>query len=270
MRFFLFGISFFTTIFCFGQETQIRDSVKVKNIEPISIAEFIKPTRRDSIKQGLVIPENITECFMFLDVIFKPKIDNDSTYRKNILGHWHFGTGLWIRNTWVNKVSMRNYFNQFNIQGFDRISGLIGSGYREYLEGKIPNPEQWLESQRVTQQTSTCIINGRKVKQDSLRYINENNAYSIQTLRELTVFQHDLGLKTNTIIANTKRGWAKCDSILSRRNSDFKKSRKRNKINNVIFIYKNDTIKHFEIIGNENRISINKVNESHFRIKIID
>ena len=90
----------------------------------------------DSIN-GVYIPKNLTDCFVRLNTMARPKIINEfkKCPSEELIGKYHFGLGLWMRNNWSlwggSRLSI--YFNNLGIKHPDDMSGIILTSYYRYL-----------------------------------------------------------------------------------------------------------------------------------------
>jgi hypothetical protein len=227
-------------------------------------------TKSDSIKNSLITPKNLTECFKYLDIILKPRIENDSIFRNNVFGFWHFGTGLWIRNNWLGMdKELYRYFQSFNRIERDGISGFIERSYQEYLDGMITDPEKYMQENRRLPPKYIC--DGISVDVDSITKIGVNNIKDLNIVSTKNQFQLDIGLPrdSNLVFISTKRGWEKCDSILSNKFIFYDKLRDSISIDEIIYTYKAEIIKFYDLIGNENKILLSEM-DNKIVIKIIN
>lgn len=93
----------------------------------------------DSIK-GIYIPKDITDCFTSLNIILKTENINEFKNKTSneVIGNYHFGLGLWMRNNWGlwggSRLSL--YFNKLGIKHPDDMSGIILTSYHRYLNNQ--------------------------------------------------------------------------------------------------------------------------------------
>lgn len=224
-------------------------------------------TKKDSILNVKIVPENLTECFEYLDIIYKPLLEerngNDPSF--------HFGTGLWIRNNWLNKGPLKSYFKSYNYKYYDNISSFIGKGYTLYLNGEIDDPEQYMKScDRKVQ----FIIDGKllildttpdNLVADQIECISVKKKIGNYYTERYKGIKKDNGL----IIVTSKLKANEFDQKLSSMSKAYRDIKKTTQRTDIKFICKKDTLNFYDILGDPELLKI-KASKTDKELLIIE
>jgi len=89
---------------------------------------------------GVYIPQDLNDCFSQLNkILHKTAIQKFKDSPENeVIGAYHFGLGLWLRNNWGlwSASRLSEYFNKMEIWHPDDMSGLIILSYHRFLNNK--------------------------------------------------------------------------------------------------------------------------------------
>ncbi len=115
--------------------------------------EIIK--QREDLKKRLVaekindiyIPKDLSECFTELDKLL-PEISRKellATKKEELIGEYHMGLGMWIRNNWGlwGGSRLQKYFTDKKINHPDDMSSVILEYYYDWLHGKTETWKDW-------------------------------------------------------------------------------------------------------------------------------
>ncbi len=218
----------------------------------ISILSFSQElTKIDSIKKALLIPKNITQCFDYLNVAIKPSIDKDSV----AFNQWHFGIGLWIRNNWIATNSqLWSYFKSFGYFDPDGISSLLESGFKEFLQSKIKDPEVWIKQKKEERDNLWVMIDGKLYRFKNNPIKDPDDIKLMKIYRETNSFHEAFKFPHSFIQIVTKKGVQKSDRLLIQNNPDFKTLRISWTTEQIIFTFKGDTINFADLVGYEKKV----------------
>ena len=235
------------------------------------LARSQESSRNDSIHKLLILPNNIAECFTYLDIILEPEYKNDSS----VFSFWHFGTGLWIRNNWVrNNQKLWNYFKNHGFHEPDGISGIIGTGYEKWLNGSITDPEAWIDKKKRENDSYVLFVDGMKyyAKDSILRTIEPASVHRIYIRKYPTQFYNTLEIESPFIVIGTINGYEKFDNSLKRNLKGYKNIRKKYEIRDLNFLYDSDTLLFIDIIGRQNNLifSIPDKQNKYITVKFIN
>ena len=85
------------------------------------------------------IPATLEECYAALDTLLDEatKEDIKTSSGDELIGNYHFGLGMWIRNNWIYPAAdkIAKVFLDAGIDHPDDMSSIILEGYRSYLNG---------------------------------------------------------------------------------------------------------------------------------------
>lgn len=105
---------------------QNEESPKYKN----------NPTEDKNSPTGFYIPENLGDCFTELEKMLPlDSIKQVKSGTENDMIKYHFGLGMWMRNTWGlwAKSRLARYFNNLGIFHPDDMSAIILDSFWRYL-----------------------------------------------------------------------------------------------------------------------------------------
>lgn len=90
------------------------------------------------------IPEPLEECFVELKkLLSKEQLEEfKSTKEDDLVGYYHFGLGMWIRNNWGlwSDSPLVQYFKGIGIDHPDSMSEIILTWFHRYLNGRDIRP----------------------------------------------------------------------------------------------------------------------------------
>lgn len=168
---------------------------------------------------------------------------------------WHFGIGLWIRNNWIYpNSSLWAYFKKFGYSEPDGISGMLERGFKEYLDGTIKDPEEWIAKRKMEIESIKLILDGKISLLSSSSIKDPSKIIMINTNLHSNTFQSDLKLPIPCVQVITTSCFKKSDRILTNKNFDYKFLRKSWTVDKIIYLYNNDTIKYPDLVGNERKV----------------
>jgi hypothetical protein len=107
----------------------------------------LSPTKDENSLTGVYIPKDLDDCFKELDSMLNPVlIEEIKTGNSEVVGNYHFGLGLWIRNNWGLWKDSRlcKYFQGISVIEPDSMSGIIFEQYQRYLNKQPVNIEKMI------------------------------------------------------------------------------------------------------------------------------
>lgn len=129
----------------------------------------INPRADPDSPTGIYIPEDLLDALAELDQMLSPEAKQemlDIFDDKMVVGVYHFGLGMWIRNNWGlwGGERLAAWFNDRGITHPDDMSGIILVSYRRHLKGEpLKLDEQiafyikyWLEAKRPEDPCPEC------------------------------------------------------------------------------------------------------------------
>lgn len=111
--------------------------------------------RRQSLQEigGIYIPKDLHDCFLQLDKDL-PEVDKQEMknlpHRSDMIGQYHFGLGLWMRNNWGlwGGSRLQKYFADKGIKHPDNMSSVILEYYYDWLNGDKESWKEWEKKPR--------------------------------------------------------------------------------------------------------------------------
>jgi len=112
---------------------------------------YILLCKKENI-DGIYIPKNLEDCFYQLDKILKDIDKKEIKEVKNkleLIGRYHFGIGMWMRNNWGlwGGSRLQKYFLDRGVMHPDDMSSIILDYYFDWLKG---DKETWKEWEKHT------------------------------------------------------------------------------------------------------------------------
>lgn len=140
-KFWFIVLSFIVFVSCHLNENPISEELNILKKDILSINQIDSILKKNEIPEskwsihktdsidGIYIPFNLYDCFIQIDSLFSDSLIAEMNHISNdeIIGNYHFGIGLWIRNNWGLWKNSRlwMYFYNKGISHPDDISSLI-------------------------------------------------------------------------------------------------------------------------------------------------
>ena len=138
----------------------------------------------------IYIPIDLNDCLTQLDSMFADsiKVKIKTLTEDEFSGKYHFGFGMWMRNSWGLWKGSRlsNYFNSIGVYHPDEMTGIIfDSYYRQLIGQEIKLPEQVKYYQDYWE----------KAKKDDLE--RKNKEFATYNISDTVIFNYTNGFVSN-------------------------------------------------------------------------
>ncbi|UOQ53845.1 DUF6794 domain-containing protein [Hymenobacter cellulosivorans] len=127
----------------FDVSTEARKlNATADSLQRLSDLRHARHLTADSIS-GIYIPKNLPDAFRQLDQLLTDTVKQQLRHPDPEYGlsRFHFGLGLWMRNSWQlwGGSRLQQYFEAKGVTHPDDMSGILLDTYSQYLNGKAPD-----------------------------------------------------------------------------------------------------------------------------------
>jgi hypothetical protein len=100
----------------------------------------LNPTYDSNSPTGMYIPADVEDCIREMNKVLPAALlDKIRTSEEHDLALFHFGLGMWMRNSWglwMDESRLRRYFVGLGVPDADDMTGIIIGTYWDVLNGR--------------------------------------------------------------------------------------------------------------------------------------